>query len=482
MLYRCVKGGVDFLCVVTTTAQVPDVVIAHLGNHLQRAGVFAEEMLANVGAVVGLHGLVVAVQRVHHDFAQGAVFVARQKWVPVAAPDQLEHVPAGTPEIAFKLLNDLAVAAHRAIQALQIAIDNEDQVVEFFTRCQADSAHGLDFVHFAVAAEDPDFSVFGVGNAAGVQVFEKARLVDRHQRTQAHGDGGELPELRHQLGMRVARQALAIDLLAEVEQLLFGQPAFKVSTRINAGGHMALDIEAVAAVVFTFGMPEMVEAGAEHAGQRSEGADVTAKVTAIDGVQPIGFNHHGHGVPTHVGAQPPFNRQVAGGSLFLVGFDGVDIAGGGRERHVDAFFSCMFEQLLEQKVRTLRAFTLDDGRQGVHPFTRFLLIFVLGDIGRCRLKIFRTSLLGVGSHVCLLLIEIVVSDGSFNDESYRVGIHASNLFPIWFVTGFGHTIDFDIFLSSFQIVLINFTLRNNIKPPVNLPGASRRQDDSPPIN
>ena len=75
---------------------------------------------------------------------------------------------------------------------------------------------------------------------------------------------------------------------------------------------MALDIEAVAAVVFTLGVPEMVEAGAEHAGQRSEGADVTAEVTAIDRVQPIGFNHHGHGVPTHVSTQPPFNLKVAG--------------------------------------------------------------------------------------------------------------------------------------------------------------------------
>lgn len=94
----------------------------------------------------------------------------------------------------------------------------------------------------------------------------------------------------------------------------------------------------------------------------------------------------------------------------------------------------MFEQLLEQKVGTLRAFTLDHGRQGVHPFTRFLLIFVLGDIGRSRLKIFRTSLLWVGSHVCLLLKNLIFSDGFVYGESYRSSIHASNLFPIWVVT------------------------------------------------
>ena len=39
-------------------------------------------------------------------------------------------------EEAFEFLNDGAVAAHRAVQTLQIAIDDKNQVVEFFARGQ----------------------------------------------------------------------------------------------------------------------------------------------------------------------------------------------------------------------------------------------------------------------------------------------------------------------------------------------------------
>ncbi len=107
-----------------------------------------------------------------------------------------------------------------------------------------------------------------------MQVLQKARLVDRHQRPQTHGHRGELPEFGHQLGVRVARQTLAADFLAEVEQLLFAQSAFHVSAGIDAGRDVALDVEAVTAMLFArfsaLGMPEMVEAGTEHVRQRGE--------------------------------------------------------------------------------------------------------------------------------------------------------------------------------------------------------------------
>jgi hypothetical protein len=117
-----------------------------------------------------------------------------------------------------------------------------------------------------------------------VQVLQEAGLVDGHQRAQAHRHGGELPELGHQLGVRVAGQALAVHFLAEVEQLLFGQAAFQVGAGIDTGRHMALDVEAVATVVFALGMPEVVEAGAKHAGQRGKRANVTAQIAAVFGV------------------------------------------------------------------------------------------------------------------------------------------------------------------------------------------------------
>ena len=75
-------------------------------------------MLAHISAIVGFESLVVAVHRFHHDATQCAVFVTGDQGVPVAAPNQLEHIPACTSKLTLQLLDDLAVAAHGAVQAL----------------------------------------------------------------------------------------------------------------------------------------------------------------------------------------------------------------------------------------------------------------------------------------------------------------------------------------------------------------------------
>ena len=69
---------------------------------------------------------------------------------------------------------------------------------------------------------------------------------------------------------------------------------------------MALDIDAVAAMVLILCMPKMVEACAKHMGQRSEGTNVATKVAAVFRVVAIRFDHHRHRVPTHVGAKTFF--------------------------------------------------------------------------------------------------------------------------------------------------------------------------------
>ena len=63
-----------------------------------------------------------------------AVDVAGEQLVPLAAPDDLDDVPAGAAEQRLELLDDLAVAAHRAVEALQVAVDDEGQVVEPLAR------------------------------------------------------------------------------------------------------------------------------------------------------------------------------------------------------------------------------------------------------------------------------------------------------------------------------------------------------------
>ena len=110
--------GIHLLWIMTTTAQVPNIIVAHLGHHFQGARIATKEMFAHISAIVGFEGLIVAVQGFHHDPAQCAVFVSCNQLIPVATPNEFDDVPTCATKLAFQLLNDLAVASHRTIQAL----------------------------------------------------------------------------------------------------------------------------------------------------------------------------------------------------------------------------------------------------------------------------------------------------------------------------------------------------------------------------
>ena len=84
------------------------------------------------------------------------VFVRLEEHIPFAAPDDFDDVPAGSLEEGFELLDDLAVAADRAVQALQVAVDDEGQVVEALGGGQLQKPARLGLVHFPVAQEAPD--------------------------------------------------------------------------------------------------------------------------------------------------------------------------------------------------------------------------------------------------------------------------------------------------------------------------------------
>jgi hypothetical protein len=88
-------GVVDLHRVVAAAVQAPDVLVGHVGDHLGQLRVLAEEVLAGVFASLRLVGLVVAVDALLHAFQQKPLLVAGQERVPVAAPDDLDDVPAG---------------------------------------------------------------------------------------------------------------------------------------------------------------------------------------------------------------------------------------------------------------------------------------------------------------------------------------------------------------------------------------------------
>ena len=330
----------------------------------------AEEVLAHECAVVGLVGLVLAVDRLLHDPLQDAVLVAREQRVPVRAPDQLDHVPARAAEIALEFLDDLAVAAHRAVQPLQVAVDDEDQVVELLARGEADRAQRLGLVHLAVAAEHPDLAVAGVGDSARVQVLEEARLVDRHQRPEAHRDRRELPEVGHQVRVRVRRQALAADLLADVGQRLLGEAPLEERAPVQPRRRVPLEVDEVAAVTLVRRVPEVVHPRADHRRQRRERREMPAEIAAVGRVVLVRAHHHRHRVPPDERTDALLVLGVARRARFEMRGDRVDVGSVGRERDEGPGPARLLDHPLEQEVRAFRPLAVDDRLEGVEPLAR----------------------------------------------------------------------------------------------------------------
>ncbi len=80
----------------------------------------------------------------------------------------------------------------------------------FSRAARRDRAERFGLVGLAVAEEGPDLGVRRLLQAAIFEVAVEAGLVDRHDRPEAHRHRRELPEVGHQPGMRIGRQAPAL--------------------------------------------------------------------------------------------------------------------------------------------------------------------------------------------------------------------------------------------------------------------------------
>src|SRR5262249_61596510 len=105
----------------------------------------------------------------------------------------------------LRLSLDRDVVALGEEEALHIAVDNKDEIVEALSPGKRHGSERFWLVHFSVAHESPHLARCGIGDAAAVQIFEEARLIDRHQRAEPHGYGGGLPRIRPEAGVRIGR-------------------------------------------------------------------------------------------------------------------------------------------------------------------------------------------------------------------------------------------------------------------------------------
>src|SRR3990172_12398384 len=162
------------------------------------ARVGAEEVLPDVGAAGDRELLELPVDGLVHLVDEHTVDVTGEGLIPLATPDDLDDVPAGAAEQALELLDDLAVAADGSVEALEVAVDDEDEVVEPLASGKAETGEGLRLVHLSVAEEGPDALLARVLDATIGGIAIEARLVDGGQGPEAHADRRELPEVGHE--------------------------------------------------------------------------------------------------------------------------------------------------------------------------------------------------------------------------------------------------------------------------------------------
>ncbi|MNN01042.1 hypothetical protein D3C81_1136490 [compost metagenome] len=367
--------GVHFLRVVAAARELPDVVVRHVRHQRQQFRILAKEMLAHVGAILRFEGLVIAVHAFHHALAQQAARIARQQGIPAAAPDDLDHMPAGRAERTLQLLDDLAVAAHRAVEALQVAVDDKDQVIEALASAQGNGGQGFGLVHLAIAEEGPYLAALVFLQATVLEVAHETGLVGGRQRAQAHGDGGKLPEVGHQPGMRIRGQSLAPRFAAVIVQLRFRDAAFQIGAAIDAGRGMALDVDQVPGELVRAATEEVVETHVVQHGRRLVGGDVAAHVRVSGRAQ----DHH-HRIPADIRVQAALDGQVARICTLALGGDAVGIGGGHAAMHAAVLRGIGIDELVKQIMGARTPFHRDDGLHCLQPFFGFLRV----DIGHSK--------------------------------------------------------------------------------------------------
>ena len=80
----------------------------------------------------------------------------------------------------------VAITGNRAIQTLQVTVDDEDQVIQFFTGRDGDRAFRFWLIHLTVTQEGVNGLSRGIFQATVFQILQELRLVDSRQRTQTH--------------------------------------------------------------------------------------------------------------------------------------------------------------------------------------------------------------------------------------------------------------------------------------------------------
>src|ERR1035437_4987183 len=132
------------------TSELREIVIREMLNQRTEAWVWPEEVLSDVGPAGDRKLLEVAVECGVHLLDEDALDIAREEIVPLPRPDHLDDIPTGPTEGRLQLLDDLAVASDRPVEPLEVAVDDEGQIVEALARGEAERAERFRLTRLAV--------------------------------------------------------------------------------------------------------------------------------------------------------------------------------------------------------------------------------------------------------------------------------------------------------------------------------------------
>jgi hypothetical protein len=155
-----------------------ELVIGHVSDAVLQPIGLKELSAKEATILLGSPALLIAIRSSLQGLDQSAIVIVINELVESFAPNKLDAVEASSSIHALELLDHLGVASHRSIEALVVAVDNHDQVVEALAACHSDTGCQLRLVHLTIPDEAPDSTLRSVCKTAKVKIAEKTRLVD----------------------------------------------------------------------------------------------------------------------------------------------------------------------------------------------------------------------------------------------------------------------------------------------------------------
>jgi len=209
---------------------------------------------------------------------------------------------------------------------------------------------------------------------AVAEVAVEPGLVDGADRPEPHRDRRELPELRHQAGVRVGGQppAVAAHLHPEVVEVVLGEAPLEVGAGIDPRRGVALEVHLVAGGPVVLAPEEVVEPDLVQRGRRGERGEVPAD--ALRHV--VGARHHDGRVPPDERPDAALHVLVAREPRLELGRDRVDVGGGDGGGEPDALLAGALEQPHQQVAGAVAAMGVDHGVEGVQPLARLTRVDV----------------------------------------------------------------------------------------------------------